>query len=248
MFCMNCGQQMADNIKFCGGCGANMSGAEGSNTGAATSTSDFDFQATMNEMGSEIVSLVKAPVDTVKNIKSKGNAAYIILGLIVALVAVANVYITTSSVAKFFMGAYADGVSEILGGQNLSIVMSLLINSIVILTATAAGIFLIVNVILKKSNITYMDGLKILIASYTYSTMIVFIGAIVSYIYLPLGILIILISNIAYIILMYSGLNGLKVINENISLYIVLASIAVMGIIQYILISSKIKDMMYMFY
>lgn len=237
MFCINCGQKMQEDTKFCGGCGSSVTQGDSLNTGVTRSSNTFDIKETINEIGAEVISLVKDPINTVKKIKNKNNNTYMIFGLLAAMLAVLNVYILKSALIKTIGGVGAVfGVKQILAGNNLGIIVGLLINNIAIIAITAGVIFIILNVILKKSSFIYLDGLKVLIAGYAYSTIIVFIGSIISYIYLPLGICVISVAVIAYMILVYEGINSFEIIDKSVCLYIVLIAMASIVIVQYMII------------
>ena len=240
MFCINCGNQMPEGAKFCGSCGTNVTQEDGVSTDNTRLGNGFDIKEIINEIGTEIISLVKNPINTVKESKNKSNNTYMIFGLLSTILAVLNVYIFKSAVVKTIGGAVASaGLDYMLEGKHTGIIIRLLINNIAIIAIVAGVIFLILNVILKKSSFTYFDGLKVLIAGYSYSTIIVFLGTIISYIYLPLGISLILISIIAYMILVYEGISSFEIIDKSGCLYIVLVVIASIMIIQCMIISNQ---------
>ncbi len=239
MFCKNCGQQMSDDSKFCGNCGTNVNREESSNIG-----NTFDIKETISEIGAEFISLVKNPVNTVRESKNKNNNTYMIFGLLATILAVLNVYIYKSVFVKAIGGSFAnEGINYLLKGKHFGIVLSLLISNIAIIAVSAAVVFLALNVVLKKSSFTYFDGLKVMIAGYTYSTIIIFIGTIISYIYLPLGAILIGISIIAYMILVYEGIKSFEIVDNNICLYIVLIVMISIMIIQYLIITNQISKL-----
>lgn len=239
MFCKNCGQQMSDDSKFCGNCGTNVNQWESSNIG-----NTFDIKETISEIGAEFISLLKNPVNTVRESKNKNNNTYMIFGLLATILAVLNVYIYKSAFVKAIGGSFAnEGINYLLKGKHFGIILSLLISNIAIIAASAGVIFLILNVVLKKSSFTYFDGLKIMIAGYTYSTLIIFIGTIISYIYLPLGAILMGISIIAYMILVYEGIKSFEIVDNNMCLYIVLIVMISIMIIQYLIITNQISKL-----
>ena len=240
MFCINCGNQMEEGTKFCGSCGTGVTQGDGINTGNIRAVNGFDIKETIDEIGTEIINLVKNPINTVKESRDKNNNTYMIFGLLATMLAVLNVYIFKSAVIKTIGGTVASfGLNQLLVGKNLGIIIGLLINNIVIIAITAAVIFIILNLILKKSSFMYFDGLKVLIVGYAYSTIIVFIGTIISYIYLPLGICVMATSIIAYMILVYEGISFFEIIDKSKCLYIVLIVMASIIIIQYIIFSMQ---------
>ena len=192
MFCINCGNQMPEDTKFCGSCGTGVTQGDYINMDNTKPVNGSKIRETIDEIGKEIISLAKDPINTVKEIKSKNNNIYMILGLAATILAILNVYILKSAIIKTIGGTGAGmALNYMLKGKHFGIIIGLLINNIAIIVGVSGIIFVVVNVLLKKSSFIYFDGLKVLIAGYAYSTIIVFIGSMISYIYLPIGIFII---------------------------------------------------------
>ena len=238
MFCTKCGKNIADNSKFCDGCGAPVTPA------AAPAAPVNVVKKQPNQIFVNLLSTIKGffsnnTVKTVGNAAKSNGLEWLIIfgvGLLVYPLALAlNVMQAMDSVlGAFGQYLYSFGIWFLYG-----IVLSA---GSYFLIATA--VFLTVKFIFKK-NTTYFAALNMVAVASIPLTCVYVLNIIFGFLWTPLVLIFSAIGLVATLILIYAGMQKLdKLESSPFWAYIIIcaAVILVIGILAYVFVSSAFSS------
>ena len=268
-FCKKCGKELKKGekcsceteVRFCKNCGKKLVGDEvcdcEKETATSTQTTGFDFVETMKNIKDDMLSSIKNPVSVVKENTDKINMpkTYIVLVLIALTFGlfIASLCKTLfATLVSTMMGSMSSLVktSDIMDAIKIPYVKIIAYGAIIfaIMLFAYALVMLIVPAIFKNKKIDFKKSLTLTTAAYAPLAMVNLICAILGFLGLNAGFVLILFLIANMIVtynFVYSYADYTKVDSNKfgyaITLLVILASIAV-GICTYALSNSMVKS------
>ena len=248
MFCTNCGNKLEDGAKFCDKCGCAIDNGDLDNSITSIvkyekESSTASFKDIITEIFGEFLSIIKSPLNTVKELKNKNNVSYIGIAVLAFIITVINSILINSAMFRGTTGNYIESmIHRALSITTTSIIITSLILNIIIVAVSIGLLFLLVNKIFKNNEFSVSDSLKTIVTGYAYSKVIIFIAALLAFINMQCTTVLSLVAVVSNIIIVFHALNENNYESGSKNLYAILIMYIIIGIIYWIFVDIQINS------
>lgn len=249
MKCSNCGAEITENEKKCSECGMEI--VESKNERKFIPNTDFDFGSVILNCLSFIWGVILKPVACLKdNIDDYSDIKK--TGILVLLVSLARMIINL--ISSMISVIFIKEVNFWTGVTKLTVSFERLKNlkyfdlifkqffGFIIIVAAVAGIYYIVSLIMKKS-VNYFKLVAVSIVSFVPFIISSFVSVIVSYIYIPASLFLIISSFLYSIFTFIIGVDDeIGFENSNFKVYYHTICLIILFIISYYIFNNSLFD------
>ncbi|MGL5152369.1 MAG: zinc ribbon domain-containing protein [Clostridium sp.] len=234
MFCVNCGSQVQDGATFCTSCGAKLNGG-GSPSGGGRPIFSNETQVLATNGGVEALEIIKNPIGTISRLKEKSDSAYLVVGAITVILSILSTIILVAVMKNAIGGMFSFSMMGAFGAGTFKMICFTVISDLCIMAGVAGVTFGALKTGYTDSEVTYFSGLKVSVAAYFYMKVIMAVGILICFVSGMIGGILILLSVLAYSILIYCGIKEYGEYRGSSAFYMTMLSIVAMMVINYIL-------------
>lgn len=250
MFCNNCGNNLDDGARFCDKCGWPID--KGYDNNNITDIVVYEGESSSEKIKDivigtfrELLSIIKSPINNIKELKNKDNSHYIGIAIISLIITVINCILLKNIMFRGIAGKYIESLlSKVLSITTTSIIISTLILNVVVVALSICVLFLLVNKIFKNHEFSLGDSLKTIITGYVYSRIIMVIASLLGCVSMQCTTVVMMIAAISNIIIVFSALNENNYEAGSKNLYSIIIIYIIIGVIYWIFINIQVISIM----